>query len=608
MIPDPVAARTEGRSTLRAVPSQPRSLSTLLKGDEGAITVMFAMCATLMIGAMCTAIDTIHYQMTQTRVQMALDVATLSSGVNLAHYNPTTGNNLTQWQADARAYYDANMPSGYMDFTMPDAQFSATISGVPSTGQTIQLSAKGSAPLLAPVIFGTGTSSGGSGSGSGTPGASPDTVTITASNTGLRLPQSQLELVLVLDNTGSMGQYASSDKTQGTKIQGLRTAATGLVNDILGVQNNNSYIGLVPFTTMVNVGGSLLPTGSWMTPNFNYNSTNVSMTAIPGVTGSGWGGCAVEPRDAGSNLYPKAYAPKDVPGFTPFFYNVPNTGFQVTTYKNTSGGSDNCVVSSTTKVSGVPLTLQSNGSTTTCRVGNGVGIAAAWGQATKTNPSTHRYDQNGNVNGTGSPCSIAPVKFLTKDANTLTKAIGNMQAAGSTIIPTGLLWGWRMLSSDWSNDVSNGNGWVSSDGTLPRPETTQGLQRVAIVLTDGENSIGSADGIMPTPSFNGLSGVGSSALQAPTVTRSDGSSLIHGSTTSVTDINAFQLGVCTAMKNSGIIIYAITFGSDAASPAAQQAMQSCASPGNYYHAPTNATLDAIFQQIAGNLGVLRLTQ
>jgi hypothetical protein len=77
---------------------------------------------------------------------------------------------------------------------------------------------------------------------------------------------------------------------------------------------------------------------------------------------------------------------------------------------------------------------------------------------------------------------------------------------------------------------------------------------------------------------------------------------------SVTDINAFQLGVCTAMKNSGIIVYAITFGSDASSGVAQQVMQSCASPGNYYHAPTNATLDQIFQQIAGNLGILRLVQ
>jgi Flp pilus assembly protein TadG len=608
MIRDPVAARTAGRPTRRVVPSQPRSLTTLLKGDEGAVTIMFAMCATLMIGAMCTAIDSIHYEMTQTRVQMALDVATLSSGADLSHYNSPTGSSLTQWQEDARAYYNANIPSGYMDFTMPDAQFSATVSGLPSTGQTIQLSAKGSAPLLAPIIFGTGTSSSGSGSGSGSSGGSPDTVTITASNTGLRMPQSLLELVLVLDNTGSMSDYASSDKSQGTKIQGLRTAASGLVNDILGVPNNQSYIGLVPFTTMVNLSGSLLPNGSWMTQSFAYNPTNVSMAPTQGVTGSGWGGCAVEPRDAGHNLYPKAYAPINNPGFTPFYYNVPSTGFQVTTFKSTSGGSNNCVASSSTEVTGVPLTLQTNGSATTCNVGNGVGITAAWGQASKTNPSTNTYDQNGNVNGTGSPCSIAPVKFLTQNATTLTTAIGNMQAAGSTIIPTGLLWGWRMLSSDWSNNVSNGNGWVSSDRTLPRPETTQGLQRVAIVLTDGENDPGSANGIMPPPSFNGLSGVGSSALQAPTLTRSDGSSLVNGSTTSVTDINAFQLGVCTAMKNDGITIYAITFGSDAASAVAQQAMQSCASPGDYYHAPTNATLEAIFQQIAGNLGVLRLTQ
>ncbi|WP_243672036.1 hypothetical protein [Paraburkholderia kirstenboschensis] len=211
------------------------------------------------------------------------------------------------------------------------------------------------------------------------------------------------------------------------------------------------------------------------------------------------------------------------------------------------------------------------------------------------------YDQNGNVNGSGSPCSIAPVKFLTKDPTTLTTAIGNMQAAGSTMIPTGLLWGWRMLSSDWSSSVSNGNGWVSTDKTLPRPETTQGLQRVAIVLTDGQNDPGSANGIMPAPSFNGLTGVGSSLLKAPTVTRDDGTSLSNGSTTSVTDINAFQLAVCTAMKNDGIIIYAITFGSDASSSVAQTTMRGCASPGNYYHAPTNATLDAIFQQIAATL-------
>ena len=65
------------------------------------------------------------------------------------------------------------------------------------------------------------------------------------------------------------------------------------------------------------------------------------------------------------------------------------------------------------------------------------------------------------------------------------------------------------------------------------------------------------------------------------------------------------------MKNDGITIYSITFGTygtDTTSVQAQQMMENCASPGNYYHAPTNASLLAIFQQIAGNLGVLRLTQ
>jgi hypothetical protein len=37
-------------------------------------------------------------------------------------------------------------------------------------------------------------------------------------------------------------------------------------------------------------------------------------------------------------------------------------------------------------------------------------------------------------------------------------------------------------------------------------------------------------------------------------------------------------------------------------------MQSCATPGDYYHAPNGATLNSIFQEIAGNLGELRLVQ
>jgi Flp pilus assembly protein TadG len=582
---------------------------SLLLGSDGAVTMMLAVCGSLMIGSMATTMDMIHYQMTQSRMQSALDVATLSAAADLSHYATNTGIDLTNWQKDARAYYNANMPTGYLGLTMPDAKFTATVSGSPATGQTVKLSASGSMPLMGPVVFDDGAGSdSGSSSGSGT-ATSPTVGTVTASTAALRVPKTTLELVMVLDNTGSMGDYADSkDQSQGTKIAGLRTAAGNLVTSLFNQTGHDSYVGLVPFTTMVNVSNVLSPGGSWMTPSFAYNKLNVSMAPDPNIPQSGWGGCPVEPRDASGNMYPKPYAPRDTPGFTPFYYNVPSSGFKVTTFDN----STNCNVQSTTTFLGGPLTYQTYGSLAMCSMSNGPTVASAWYQQGTSKAAMTTLYQNGNTNSSGAsngPCGIEPATFLTQSASTLQDSIGRMKANGSTIIPTGLLWGWRMLSSDWSGSVAGtGNGFISSDITLPRPESSQALQRVAIVLTDGENAPGSASGIMPLPSFNGLSGVGNNVLQAPTVKRSDGSSLVNGSMSSVTDINAYQLAICSAMKSSGIIIYTITFGSDAATGVAAQVMQSCASPGNYYHAPSNDQLDAIFQQIAGNLGILRLVQ
>ncbi|WP_250515393.1 VWA domain-containing protein [Caballeronia sp. INDeC2] len=607
-----------------------RTARNLLRGDQGAVTMVFAVCASLMIGSMCTAIDAIHYEMTQARMQMALDVATLSAGADLAHYDTTKPADLANWKLDARAYYDVNMPSGYMALNLPDAKFAAQVSGAPATGQTIQLSATGTMPLIAPIIFGKNTAQDGSGSGggSGNPNqANPDAATVTASNAALRLPKSTLELVMVLDNTGSMSDYANSkDHTQGTKITGLRQAAQGLVSNLFSVTTNDSYVGLVPFTTMVNVKNALQPTGKWLTPRFdNYNDQQMSMTAVKNWKGSGWGGCAVEPRDASDNLLAAPYEPASSPGFRPFFYNVPKNGFSVYTYStSTKNKVTTCTIDKNPSVTaGAPLTYLKSGSvTTSCNTTfSGKTPPAIYDQwyvnKSSTSTSTTTYDQNGNTNyGANGPCNIAPALFLTKSQSDLTNAITNMQAAGSTLIPTGLLWGWRMLKSSWSDNVAGkGNGWISTDTSLPRPETTQALQRVVIVLSDGENDPGGSTGIMPPQAFNGLSGDGRADLLASTVTRPDGSTLADkqkpGSMGSVDDLNAFQLAVCSAMKQEGIIIYSITFGTygtDTDSINAQTTMQSCASPGNYYHAPSNATLNQIFQQIAGNLGVLRLTQ
>ncbi|MGI4985529.1 MAG: VWA domain-containing protein [Janthinobacterium lividum] len=588
-------------------------VAELCAGDRGAVTILFALCGSLMIATQCLALDVIDFGMTENRMQSALDVATLSAGAGLARYPTMTTSNLLLWQADARAYYNANMLKGYSTVTMPDSNFTATVSGTAATGRTVALSATGSLSLIAAFTLSksglglTMDSSSATGSGTTSSGVSADLATVAVSNTATVVSQSTLELVMVLDNTGSMNDSISGV----TKMSGLKTAANTLVSDLLASSTTDSHIGLVPFTTTVNVKGALSASGSWLSQKFTYNSTGVQMATDS--THDGWGGCTAEPRDSNGYLYPLAYSPITSPKFTPYYYNVPSAGLTVRKY----GKSQLCDTPRTsTKYTSVPISVV-NGFANLCgfsgnAVGNGIATYLDEASTSDATGLTETVTQN-------SDCISHPVTFLTNDSSTLTTAISAMTASGSTIIPVGILWGWRMLSSAWSGDLSSGNGWISTDTSYPKPEATTNLQRVMVVLTDGENQVGSQYTIPNDLYFNGLSGVGTNKIPAPTITRTDGTTLANATmdysetlalpTSGLGysyDVNAFQLGVCTAIKASGITIYAITFGT--VSTVAAATMQSCATSGDYYHAPDSATLNTIFQNIAGNLGVLRLTQ
>nr|WP_284700958.1 VWA domain-containing protein [Robbsia betulipollinis] len=564
----------------------------------------------MMIATLCLALDTIDQSMTLSRMQSALDVATLSAGGEARRFATATGSNLAQWQADARAYYNANMSAGYANVTMPDKNFTATVVGDATTGRTIALSATGSLSLIAPFTLGQSGLTVSVGNNAATASAattgalSVATTTVSVTNSALALPKSTLELVMVLDNTGSMIQSINGV----TKMDGLHAAANTLVTDLLTASSADSYIGLVPFATTVNVLNALPAGGSWLSPTFSYNSKNVNMAS--------WGGCTAEPRDGNGYLYPKPYSPNDSMKFTPYYYNVPPAGLAVRTYSNFP--TCNATPQATTIATSVPLNLLTSGEANVCgftgnQIGNGIGVYFDQAPVTKSNSATTAVTQN-------TDCIAHPVTFLTNNATTLKNGINAMSPNGSTIIPVGILWGWRMLSSSWSGDnAGSGNGWISSDTSFPKPETTPGLQRVMIVLTDGENQMGKQYHLPNDLYFNGLSGVGTNKIPAPTVARSDGTTLANATMDYTetmplpsdgqgysNDINDFQLGVCAAIKQSGITIYAITFG--AVSTTGASTMQSCASSGNYYHAPDSAALDTIFQQIAGSLGILRLTQ
>ncbi|WP_161950077.1 VWA domain-containing protein [Paraburkholderia monticola] len=582
----------------------------LAGGDRGAVSLIFAVSASVMLGALSMTIDLGRYAISQARMQSALDVANLTASMDMGHYASTTcPTSLTAWQKDALAYYNTNMPNGYLDILLSSNNFNATCTNNPGGGQYVQLSAAGELPLMMPAFLGSKGSSTSTGSTGG------NDMQVAASNQVARNPQTQLELALVLDNTGSMAQTLSGSSA--SKIVGLQNAANNLLGQLFAQSGSAQYyIGIVPFASTVNVGmtpswldgnnatvsASLSAgTGTWLKQSFSYNSSGVSMSGTPKVslsgtswawTGSGWGGCVVEPHDSSGNLAALAYSPSSATAtptspylqFTPYYYNVPSAG--LTLYTQTGSGKK--ATCTTKTVSQFPTTIGS-GKNGTCTTTSSTLPISQWDL---DQPSTATYTLNQN-----NLCIGTPVTFLTNDQTQLGHAISAMQPAGNTIIPLGLLWGWRMLSSSWAGT------WIQRSTIttpLPIPESSMGLQRVLILMTDGQNDVSSSS--IPGQEvtyFNGLSGVGTNNLHAPSVS----STLASGSIV-LNDINTYQAAVCTAIKNAGITIYTIAFGAGAAGTS----LQSCASPGDYYVASNNSSLNTVFQQIASQIAVLRLTQ
>ena len=149
----------------------------------------------------------------------------------------------------------------------PMVMVNTPASGSTPAGQTLSMSLTGSLPLLV----------------SGFLGNAP--LTVAASNQALRVAKNNLEVVLVLDNTGSMNDSASG--SGGTsKLSALKSAASTLIDLLTPTTNSGAsvYFGLVPFTTVVNVrdANGNLPT-SWLDNSRVDASSQAMLTQLAAV-------------------------------------------------------------------------------------------------------------------------------------------------------------------------------------------------------------------------------------------------------------------------------------------------------------------------------------
>lgn len=380
----------------------------------------------------------------------------------------------------------------------------------------------------------------------------------------------KVEIALVLDNTGSM--------TEGSKLSDLKKAAKDFVTKMEEAAKKSSEpdavrISLVPFSNSVRLDGTTYRNSVWIdqtgqspindqiftTSSGTQHANRFTMLSNLSTT---WRGC-VEMRKAPYDVQDTVPTTSNpVTLYTPFFA-VDEPDSRTTGYGDDY---DNDYVSDGT-------------SNSNWRVRQGM-ITKYSGSKKGTLSTTF---------GPNRGCELQKLIRLTTDFSGLRTAITNLNAAGNTNIPIGLMWGWNTLTpwAPFSDGVAYG---------------TEKYKKIIILMTDGENTMDSRD----TPNNGTYAGTG--YIWQGRVLRANNTPLPQGSSSSerTAALDSRLSLLCENIKAKDVEIYTIRVE---VSSGTSTLLKNCATAADYFydvHSSTNLT--AVFQSIAGQIAALHLSR
>ena len=384
-----------------------KNLIRYYRDTRAAIIVLFAVMAPLLIGSAGMALDYAQAYLVQQRLAQAIDAAALAAAA--ASSDPATINQKVQ------DFFDVNYPEEKLGITFDPVVVIngnlVTVTGV-ATYETTFLTVLGI-----------------------------DEIDVGA-ETVVQREVKGLEVVLVLDNTGSMASNNNIEK--------LRQAACEFVEILYGTYDSEaleedclerygSYvdpenefvkIGLVPYATSVNVG----PYGLGFDDDGDvYDDAFLSNPADLTFSNDGDTDLCVIEDDDGTDV-------QDHTGPWNMFRwcrDIADDEPECNYYNNYVCNSYNSSHSSCT----------------------------SW---------SYSYGSRGSYRGPNYTCPRASVLPLTEDMTALKDRIDEMEANGWTFGNLGTVWGWRMLSPD--APFTEGVDW---DNTAWR--------KVIVIMTDGDN-------------------------------------------------------------------------------------------------------------------------
>ncbi len=377
--------------------------------------------------------------------------------------------------------------------------------------------------------------------------------------------KNDVEVALVLDNTGSMGE---------TRMKALRSAAVDLV-DILeasrgGDKARRVRAALVPFVTAVNVKGTGFRE-EWIDTKAENPLHGANFQKIGGATtnhmtlfqklGVEWKGC-VEARPAPHNLAdtsPDPYKPETL--FVPYF--APDEPGVATGAGNDANAFNNSYLDD--MASGTERERQQS---------------IAKYAATTKNTIAQKPPL---TNGPNRACAT-PIEPLTEDFDKLRTSIKAMTYwnGSGTNVSEGLAWGRRVLSPDepFTEGAAFGSELVAKS---------------VVVFTDGTNEVfGATNAVINKSDYGAYSFLDQGRMTTTVKSQA------------VTKVNEWTQTMCTELKNQGVEIFTVLLGADTA--ANRTLYSRCASkPENYFATSDVSELRPIFQKIGGAIARLHFT-
>lgn len=322
--------------------------------------------------------------------------------------------------------------------------------------------------------------------------------------------QTKANLEMVL----AMDNTGSMDRDN--KMTEARKAAKSMVTTMLGASGGgNNYIGLVPFTETVRLPAQT-EVAAWRTSESNYN----------------WSGCLFERQDSSGNVSVDVRPPTDQ-----LFRGYRDSVYWEYELKN----------------------KRHNNNDEDCSDSNE--------KCEYVGPNYKELTSQNGCNGQ------ARAVFLTAAADTLNTAIDNMNANGSTMVASGLMWGWRMLAPSWRGQWDAGS-------SLPR-NTGAGINKVLVLLTDGDNEVFGYDQPYNDGKYYFFSSYGDARHVKPwdNITgknNANADNLVWSNDASI-------LNYCDEIRNDGITIFTIPFGPEGSiSTTTEALLKGCAA-----HSATN---------------------